>query len=245
MSGFTKSYRSKWTHPVFRSLIEAAIWSWMCDTAAWKKTSVRHNDAIVSLERGQLVTSIRFISKGFGIGDQVTRTFLGNLEKEGMINTRTNTGGTLITICNYCKYQGQGNEDNTPANKRPTHAQHTGNTNKKEDNEVNEYNEGNKPPISPTGSEEGFADFWGSWNPFDMPKGNKSQAMKFYRSALKVIKPSELAKAAKAYCDDCKRRKSKTQHVSTWLNQRGWESVLDSGTSNPKADPDGYGWGFM
>lgn len=131
--GFAKSYRSKWENPVFRNLLEAGIWAWMCDTAVWKETKIRFNGELITLQRGQLVTSVRFISKGFCIGEQVTRTFLENIENDEMANTRPTHRGTLITICNYDKYQTKENAANTQGNTRPTHAQHTANTNKKED----------------------------------------------------------------------------------------------------------------
>lgn len=132
MSGFAKSYRSKWHHPIFRDLLEAAIWAWMCDTAVWKDTSIRFNGEIVKLKRGQLVTSVRFISQGFRIGEQVTRTFMQNLENDGMTNTLPTHRGTIITICNYDKYQQNDNADNTLDNTQLTSSQHTANTNKKE-----------------------------------------------------------------------------------------------------------------
>ncbi len=132
MSGFTKSYRQKWQHPIFRDLLEAGIWAWMCDTAAWKDTTIRFNGEAVKLARGQLVTSVRFISQGFRVGEQVTRTFLENLEKDGMANTLPTHRGTIITICNYDKYQQNENADNTLPNEQLTNSQHTANTNKKE-----------------------------------------------------------------------------------------------------------------
>lgn len=131
--GFSKSYRSKWENPIFRNLLEAGIWAWMCDTAAWKECRVRYKGEVVNLKRGQLVTSRRFISQGFCIGEQVTRTFLDHLENDGMINQQPTHSGTIITICNYEKYQAKENQDNPQTNPRVTHDQPTGNPNKKED----------------------------------------------------------------------------------------------------------------
>ena len=159
MSGYTLSYRDKWTHPVFRNLLEAGIWSWMCDTAAWKKTKIRFNGNIVDLERGQLATSIRFMSKGFNIGEQATRRFLENLEKEGLINTLPTHYGTIITICNYSKYQDSEKPDNTPTNTRPTHDQHTPNTNKNTINTGNESKKDNTAVKPPDVSEQVWNDF--------------------------------------------------------------------------------------
>lgn len=160
MSGFTISYRDKWEHPVFRNLLEAGIWAWMCDTAAWKDTKVRFNGELVSLKRGQLVTSVRFIAKGFSTTEQLTRTFIKNLENDGMANTQTTHRGTIITICNYDRYQQTQDADNTHANEQPTHSQHTANTNKKEYNNINKDNIGAKIALKPDDvSQQVFDDF--------------------------------------------------------------------------------------
>lgn len=146
--GYTYSYRKKWQNPIFRNLLEAAIWSWMCDTAAWKETKVRFAGELIEIKRGQLVTSVRFLSQGFGIGEQVTRTFVENLKKDGMLNTQPTHKGTIITICNYDKYQSISKADNTQTNKQLTNSQHTANTNKKEDNKIKEV----KKEVSSRGS---------------------------------------------------------------------------------------------
>lgn len=138
--GWTVSWRAKWENPVFRNLREAAIWAWMCDTAVWKRTKIRFNGNIVNLERGQLATSVRFISKGFLIGERATRTFLENLENDFMIDTLPTHWGTIITICKYDEYQMNENTDDTPTNTRPTHGRHTADTNKNKDNKINKYN---------------------------------------------------------------------------------------------------------
>jgi hypothetical protein len=132
LEGYTKSYRAKWQNPVFRNLLEAAIWGWMCDTAAWKDTRVRFNGEMVDLKRGQLITSITFIAQGFGIGEQVTRTFLENIKKDEMVNVQPTRRGTIITIHNYDKFQTNEEATNTQTNNHPTCSQHSPNTNKNE-----------------------------------------------------------------------------------------------------------------
>lgn len=138
MSGYTLSYRDKWTNPVFRNLLEAAIWSWMCDTAAWKDIKVRFSGKLIHLKRGQIATSERFISEGFGIGRQVVRTFLDNLQNDHMITREITQSSTIITICNYEKYQSKEEVDNPENNQDKTQeenqTQPTPNPNKKEVN---------------------------------------------------------------------------------------------------------------
>ncbi|MFC5358145.1 hypothetical protein [Azospirillum himalayense] len=106
--GFAKSYRRRWSHPVFRNLRDAAIWAWMTDTAAWRSVRVRFADRLVQLERGQLVTSERFISEGFCVDRTVVRRLLAAMEQENMIVCRKSPAGTIITIVNYDQYQGDG-----------------------------------------------------------------------------------------------------------------------------------------
>lgn len=109
LSGFTLSYRSKWYHDAFRSLQEAAIWSWLCDVAVWEEEGrdVPFNGVTIHLQRRQVVTSSRFVcdKKGFGITERAWRTFLTRLKKANMIEVDSNPRRTIITILNYDKFQ--------------------------------------------------------------------------------------------------------------------------------------------
>lgn len=144
MAGFTKSYRDKWRHPIFRDLLEASVWSWMCDTAVWEDTRINYCGQVISLSRGQLITSRSFISKGFRIGEQSIRTLLARMENDGMINQQPTSHGTIITICNYSKYQDYQPATNQPTNQPPTSPQPATNQNKKELKEGKEGKELNK-----------------------------------------------------------------------------------------------------
>lgn len=153
--GWVKSYRSKWTHPAFRNLLEAAMWAWLCETAFWERRRVRFNGQLITLERGQLATSVRFISKGFNIGEQVTRTFLENLQKEKMITLQPTHWGSIITICNYNKFQSFEDTPNTLDNADLAHNQLTHHTNNKEVNNLKSKKEkkdiGVSTPKAPKG----------------------------------------------------------------------------------------------
>lgn len=60
---------------------------------------------LINVERGQHMTSILKLSKRWGWSRTKVTTFLNNLEKDGMIARLSDTKSTLITICNYNKYQ--------------------------------------------------------------------------------------------------------------------------------------------
>ena len=65
---------------------------------------------------------------------------------------------------------------------------------------------------------------WNSWNPYEMVKGNKAKAEAKYQAALELVTHEVLIEKAVAYCAQCHKLKTKTQHVATWLHQRGWET---------------------
>lgn len=133
-AGYTRSYRRRWSHPAFRNLRDAAIWSWMTDAATWRDTAVRFSGQTVNLKRGQLVTSERFLAEGFVVDRQVIRRYLDNLVSEHMVSLQKTHGGTVITICNYDKYQASQDSEQPAKNPSQTHDEPTTNPNKKEGN---------------------------------------------------------------------------------------------------------------
>lgn len=138
--GYCLAYRSAWLNPIFRDLLEAGIWNWIYQSCAWKETTVRVNGCVFDLKRGELVTTISFISQGFRISPQSTRTLIKNLEKSGMINIRTNKQATIISVCNYDKFQDLNYTGNKRTNKRVTIDQQTPNNNKNTLNTDNTLN---------------------------------------------------------------------------------------------------------
>jgi hypothetical protein len=219
MAGFTKSYRDKWIHPIFRDLLEASVWAWMCDTAVWEDTRINYCGQVISLSRGQLITSRSFISNGFRVGEQSIRTLLARLENDGMINQRPTSHGTIITFCNYSKYQDYQPAPNQQSNQPLTSAQPAPNQNKKELKEGKELKK-------ETYSAE-FEQFWKLYP----KKDDKSQAAKAYIKArketdhAKIIDGVERYAAAKPWGDNIRFCKN----ASTWLNGKCWENEYTVG----------------
>jgi hypothetical protein len=93
--------------------------------------------------------------------------------------------------------------------------------------ETETYNKEIESPLPPSGEcddEKQFEDFWESWEPYDMKKGNKFHAKKSFQKALKLTTFQKLKSSSNLYCSDCRAGKIKTQHIATWLNQHGWEN---------------------
>lgn len=126
MSGWIALKRGITKHPLFRGRPDRLlVWVWLLENAAWKPEPLDVHGEMITVQRGQLCVSLRRISDETGIGLQVIRSFFDRLRTEHQINTATTHGRTLITICNYDKYQAPSAEANTAPNTVATQRQHT------------------------------------------------------------------------------------------------------------------------
>jgi hypothetical protein len=115
MGEFYRMQRGWLNHRVFRSrkqepFCRAAAWCWLIDQAAHKPVSIERGGKIVELRRGQLSHSFRFVAEAWGWPIGRVQRFVSLLTREAMIDTSSDTGQIVITICNYDKYQGNGFE---------------------------------------------------------------------------------------------------------------------------------------
>ncbi|GAA0471424.1 hypothetical protein GCM10009096_10520 [Parasphingorhabdus litoris] len=108
MSGFIKLYRGWSDCDLFKNepFCERAAWVWLIENAAWKET-MRYNykGEMIPLERGQIHVSLASLESVFGWSKKRIRGFLDRLEKGHMAVTNRAQSGTVLTICNYDKYQ--------------------------------------------------------------------------------------------------------------------------------------------
>ena len=90
----------------------------------------------VLVGRGQLITSVRKLSKETGLSIMNVRTALKHLESTHEITQSTNTKYTVISIQKYDDYQ----RTNTQTHKQPTNSQHSTNTRLTTNNNINNDN---------------------------------------------------------------------------------------------------------
>lgn len=115
MSGFIAMQREALDHPLLQDAERFRAWFWLIANAAWKPTRTRIKGQMVTLERGEMTFSVRFLAEAWGWSKSRVDRFLSDLREEGMIATRSKIGTTaghkagqgqsIITICNYEKYQ--------------------------------------------------------------------------------------------------------------------------------------------
>lgn len=130
MSGWFAVKRGITKHPIFEKRPDRlAVWLWLLDNAVWKDTPHDVKGQTVIVPAGSVCASLRRIASETGVPIQALRTFLERLQKEHMINTSTNTGKTVISLCNWDKYQtsqhSNNTEGNTGGNTKLTQDQHT------------------------------------------------------------------------------------------------------------------------
>lgn len=130
--GYIFLSRGALEHEFFRrqEYSEFEAWVWLLTEAAWKPRSRRLGEFMVQLERGQLVASIRHMAEVWSWSKGKVERFFSRLKTETMVGTHTETGITIITICNYDRYQKAQDKNGTatksePGQSRDTHGDNT------------------------------------------------------------------------------------------------------------------------
>ena len=94
MSGYLRSQRDRFAHPLFRAqkFCRGYAWDWMCAQAAFKDHEIDVAGKTISLNRGQFTASIRFMAGVWGWDKGAVSRFITRLKTEAMIETATDTG---------------------------------------------------------------------------------------------------------------------------------------------------------
>lgn len=87
-------------------------WLWILENAAWKDGH-RFNakGEMVPIGRGQMHVSIRSLQTVFGWSKTRVERFLGRLKTVAKVTLEAGQSGTILTVCNYEKYQGDTDSD--------------------------------------------------------------------------------------------------------------------------------------
>lgn len=80
-----------------------------------------------------------------------------------------------------------------------------------------------KDNIPPNPHEKEFDELWLLWTPYEMAKGNKKTALQKYKIARKDLDYETIRDGVSRYIEYCHATQCKTKHLSTWLNQGGWD----------------------
>jgi hypothetical protein len=96
-------------------MADADAWFWIIEHTAWKPLRrTAGQGQSVMLKRGQIHISDRSLATAFHWDKKRVRRFLERLEQHGMVLQNRDQSGTILTVCNYDKYQ-QISEPSGPA----------------------------------------------------------------------------------------------------------------------------------
>lgn len=105
--GYFALYRGTLDHPVFKKerFTEALAWVWMIEAAAYAPKREFHLGREVQIEPGQFSRSIRELARIWQWEKTRVERYFEKLRRAKMIELETATGVTIVTVCNYLKFQ--------------------------------------------------------------------------------------------------------------------------------------------
>ena len=110
MGGWFKVHRSLFDHPRANDPAWLAVWLRLLNDAAYEPQEATLRGRTVTLQRGQLLTTLRELERASGVYMSKVRRVLLWMEDDGQIIFEKNGATTLISIVNYEKYQGKKSE---------------------------------------------------------------------------------------------------------------------------------------
>ena len=105
MIGWIKISRELPKHWIWQDADRLKWWLDLILMAAWDDSKQLVGSRLIEIKRGQLIASISFLVKRCGIGHNTVIALLKMLQEEKMILKTSMRNVSIITICNYDKYQ--------------------------------------------------------------------------------------------------------------------------------------------
>jgi biotin operon repressor len=97
--------RGHWLWPKDRKYSQLEAWEDLLLSANHAPATIAHGLRLIRVQRGQFVTSQLKLADRWRWNRETVAKFLGMLKADGMIDTETSNGYTLISILNYAKYK--------------------------------------------------------------------------------------------------------------------------------------------
>lgn len=94
---------------------KAAAWIDLLLSANHEDKKLLFDGNLITVKRGQQITSLRKLGERWGWDKRTARKFLSMLENDGMVRVECTSRCTTITIINYGKYQDRGTSKRTTA----------------------------------------------------------------------------------------------------------------------------------
>ena len=113
--GFVKDYRSKLDWEWFTDPKTAHLWEYICLRVNYEPSRFRG----IEIRRGEMLESIKTISKNTGLSEKNVRTALEHLKSTGEVACKPTRYGLLINAIKYAHFQSQERETGTQTGTHP------------------------------------------------------------------------------------------------------------------------------
>ena len=212
--GFIKLHRRLIDWEWFKSPETYLLFTYLLLSANYKKSKWRG----IEIQKGQIVTGRRQLSEKTGLSEQKIRTCLQRLISTKELTIKTTNRFSIVTICNYNKYQNENNEINQNSNQQSTSNQPTTN-HVQEVKEVKEVKECKNKTLAQNNFEREIEVLYSAY-PRHVGRG---QAIRAIRAALKKEPFDTIMAGIKRYSLEREGQDQKfTAHPATWFNGERW-----------------------
>ena len=178
--------------------------------ANYKPGYIRVRGERIELKRGDVGHSMKTLADRWQWSRGKVERFLKELEKDKRIIRKTDNRKTVISICNYSKYQDKKKEDGHETGTRRARDGHETGTRQGSNNKDNKDNK-NK--------QKGFSEFEIFWNLFPKEKrGRKEYAMDAWQSATEREDPDKIIDGVKIYANSLEVKNGILARADNWLN---------------------------
>lgn len=221
--GYILIVRGILDHPRFKPTgpyTRAEAWLWLIEAAAFKDRCVPilagRQRKTVRIARGELTYSVRYLAKAWQWSPGRVQRFLDELQTDRSIDTRTDTGQTVISLCNYDTYQAPFHQVDTQTD---TVSDTQSSTNKKERKRTKNNARAGVPDV-----DEGF-DEWYATYPRKKQPATASPAYRKVIQSRKITR-SDLLARTRAFAAEWSRRPPEDRrfipYPASWLNAGGF-----------------------
>ena len=179
--GWISIHRKILKNPIVKmnkSLSRFEAWVWLLLRATYSNQKVVLGSDIYHLKSGEILTSQVKLCKEFKWGNSKLRTFLNLLEKDNMIQVKTNKKLTMITIINYEQLQDIQITNKSQTNYKQTHINKVNKVNKDIYTRIDEFKKQCSKLIDTNHQEyENFINYYTEYN-----DGGKKFKKEFYKT---------------------------------------------------------------
>ena len=140
--GWIRTYRNILEHWVWQDPMTFRCWIYILLKANHSGKKIMFDGSLITIERGQFLTSIRKLSDEVGCSKNKINKIIGTLIEDNMITVKRTHRGTLLTVINYEKYQGT--RDTEKDAEKDAEKDTEGTQNRTQNNHKQEYKECNK-----------------------------------------------------------------------------------------------------